>query len=182
MDIRKWVAFGCLFFLCLATGFGCVTPGTKATVTSGQGGPSIDEAQREAYNGPKARIAVSQFKDKTGKGWWTSRIGDGMADQLVTALYTRGRIRQAEDDFDAALKDFTAALSRNPLHVECLVAFSELLANAQRYVNAIQHLIRALGVVDDPMERADLHHRKAPGGAGHRFRRRQFREARAYRG
>ena len=91
MDIRKWVAFGCLFFLCLATGFGCVTPGTKATVTSGQGGPSIDEAQREAYNGPKARIAVSQFKDKTGKGWWTSRIGDGMADQLVTALFNTNK-------------------------------------------------------------------------------------------
>jgi len=72
---------------------GCVTPGTKTTVTSGQGGPSIDEAQAVAYNGPKARIAVARFKDKTHKNWkwWTSEIGDGMADQLVTALFNTNR-------------------------------------------------------------------------------------------
>ncbi len=75
--------------LLLATG--CVTPGTKATVTSDQGGPTMSEVQSEDYNGPKARIAVAQFKDKTGKGWWTGRIGDGMADQLTTALFNSNR-------------------------------------------------------------------------------------------
>lgn len=71
----------------------CVTPGTQTTVTSGQGGPSIQEAQAEAYNGPKARIAVAQFKDKTGGGhrWWNPQIGDGMADQLTTALFNSNR-------------------------------------------------------------------------------------------
>ena len=55
------------------------------------GGKSIEEAQQEAYDGPKARIAVSQFKDKTGKGWWTGAIGDGMADMLSTALFHSNR-------------------------------------------------------------------------------------------
>jgi curli biogenesis system outer membrane secretion channel CsgG len=64
--------------------------GTKAKVTSPDG-KSIEEAQQEAYDGPKARIAVSQFKDKTGKGWWTGAIGDGMADMLSTALFHSNR-------------------------------------------------------------------------------------------
>jgi curli biogenesis system outer membrane secretion channel CsgG len=61
-----------------------------ATVTSG-GGPSVEQAQREAALGPKARIAVAQFKDKTGKGWWTGAIGDGMADMLATQLFNTNR-------------------------------------------------------------------------------------------
>ena len=64
--------------------------GPKATVTSPDG-KSIDEAQGEAYDGPKARVAISQFKDKTGKGWWTGAIGDGMADMLATALFHSNR-------------------------------------------------------------------------------------------
>jgi curli biogenesis system outer membrane secretion channel CsgG len=79
--------------LALSLLFGCITPGPTATVTSGQGSPSIAQAQAEAYNGPKARIAVSQFKDKSGSGqrWWNSQIGDGMADQLTTALFNSNR-------------------------------------------------------------------------------------------
>ena len=65
--------------------------GPKAKVTSPTDGKSIDEAQGEAYDGPKARVAVSQFKDKTGKGWWTGAIGDGMADMLATALFNSNR-------------------------------------------------------------------------------------------
>lgn len=91
MDLRKCFALCCALSFCLAGSYGCVTPGTEATVTSGQGGPSVAEAQAEAYDGPKARMAVAQFKDKTGKGWWTSRIGDGMADQLVTALFNTNK-------------------------------------------------------------------------------------------
>lgn len=91
MDLRKWCAIFCSVLLCVVGVSGCVTSGTKTTVTSGQGGPGIAEAQAEAYNGPKARIAVARFKDKTGSGWWTGRIGDGMADQLVTALFNTHR-------------------------------------------------------------------------------------------
>ena len=82
------------FFIFLVLGLitsGCVSTEPKATVTSGQGSPSISEVQAEAYNGPKARIAVARFKDKTGKGWWSGRIGDGMADQLTTALFNTNR-------------------------------------------------------------------------------------------
>ena len=78
-------------FMLIIGNTACVTPGTQTEVTSGTGGPSIEEAQAVDYNGPKARIAVAQFKDKTGKGWWTGQIGDGMADQLVTALFNSNR-------------------------------------------------------------------------------------------
>ncbi len=64
---------------------------TKTKVTSGQGTPDINEVQMEAYDGPKARIAVSRFTDKTGTGWWNGGIGDGMADQLATALFSSNR-------------------------------------------------------------------------------------------
>lgn len=83
--------FLCFFFLSLFALSGCVTPGTTTTVTSGQDSPTIDQAAAEAYNGPKARIAVSQFKDKTGQNWWNSGIGNGMADQLTTALFNTNR-------------------------------------------------------------------------------------------
>jgi|GEM_PF-503506 len=62
----------------------------KATVTTPEG-KSIEEAQQEAYDGPKARLAVARFTDKTGKGWWTGAIGDGMADMLATALFHTNR-------------------------------------------------------------------------------------------
>lgn len=65
--------------------------GTKTSVTSGKDSPSINEVQSEAYNGPKARIAISRFTDKTRSGWYTTGIGDGMADQLATALFNSNR-------------------------------------------------------------------------------------------
>ena len=78
------------------------TPGTKTKVTSGEDTPDIDEIQSEAYDGPKARIAVSRFTDKTNQGWYTGSIGDGMADQLATALFVSNRFilleRQALSD------------------------------------------------------------------------------------
>jgi len=91
MDFRKYCAAGCVVLLWLAAGFGCITPGKKSPVTSGQEAPSIAETQREAYDGPKARIAVARFKDDTGKGWWSGEMGDGMADQLLTALSNTNR-------------------------------------------------------------------------------------------
>ncbi len=65
--------------------------GTKTKVTSGQGSPNINEVTMEDYNGPKARIAVARFTDKTGRRWWTRSLGDGMADQLATALFNSNR-------------------------------------------------------------------------------------------
>jgi curli biogenesis system outer membrane secretion channel CsgG len=76
------------FLLGCETMSGIMEP--KAKVTSG-GGPDIQQAQQEAYNGPKARIAVARFTDKTAKGWWTGQIGDGMAEMLATALFNTNR-------------------------------------------------------------------------------------------
>jgi len=63
----------------------------KTEVTSGQDSPTIDQVQSEAYDGPKARVAVSRFTNKSHGGWYSRAIGDGMADQLVTALFSTGR-------------------------------------------------------------------------------------------
>jgi curli biogenesis system outer membrane secretion channel CsgG/uncharacterized protein YraI len=63
----------------------------ETRVTSGQGSPDIQSAQMEAYDGPKARVAVSRFSNKTYKNWYSREIGDGMADQLTTALFNSGR-------------------------------------------------------------------------------------------
>jgi curli biogenesis system outer membrane secretion channel CsgG len=74
-------------------------PTTRVTTT---GGPSIAEAQAEDYNGPKARLAVGEFQDKTAKGGWSggwygmfgmrwAQIGDGMRDMLTTALFNTNR-------------------------------------------------------------------------------------------
>jgi curli biogenesis system outer membrane secretion channel CsgG len=76
--------------LALALAIPAVALGQTATVTSG-GGPSVQQAQGESAFGPKARIAVAQFKDKTGKGWWTGAIGDGMSDMLSALLFNTNR-------------------------------------------------------------------------------------------
>jgi curli biogenesis system outer membrane secretion channel CsgG len=78
--------------------FSCA-PTARVTST---GGPSISEAQAERYDGPKARIAVGEFQDKTAKGGWSGgwlgmfgmgwpQIGDGMRDMLTTALFNTNR-------------------------------------------------------------------------------------------
>jgi curli biogenesis system outer membrane secretion channel CsgG len=71
-----------------------------AQVTS-YGGPSIAEAQAERYDGPKARLAVGEFQDKTASGsvssYWLGfgitwkQIGEGMRDMLTTALFNTNR-------------------------------------------------------------------------------------------
>ncbi len=91
MKNYKGLYLFCLFFLSCFALSACVTAGTTTKVTSGQDSPSIDQAAAEYYNGPKARIAVSQFKNKAGGGWWNHSIGEGMADQLTTALFNTNR-------------------------------------------------------------------------------------------
>lgn len=90
-QLSKQIVLLGLFSLLTVAFFGCVTAGTQTKVTSGQEGPSVQEARAEKYNGPKARIAVARFKDKTGGRWYNHRIGEGMADQLTTALFNSNR-------------------------------------------------------------------------------------------
>lgn len=95
--MRKYFVF--VGFFALICWF--ISCGTTTTVTS-SGGPSISEAQAQPYDGPKARLAVGPFEDKTAKGSWTGgwygmwgmewrRIGDGMRDMLTTALFNTNR-------------------------------------------------------------------------------------------
>jgi curli biogenesis system outer membrane secretion channel CsgG len=83
------VSISIVFFL-----FGCAAideitkPTAKSTST---GGPTIEQARKEDYMGPKARVAVTKFLDKSAKGKTTGDIGDGMADMLSNALFTTNR-------------------------------------------------------------------------------------------
>ncbi|MEI8704865.1 CsgG/HfaB family protein [Pseudoalteromonas sp. B62] len=86
---------------------------TSTNVTSGQNSPDINAVAQEQYNGPKARIAVARFTDKSNNSkWWRKEIGDGMADQLTTALVSTNRFivleRQA---LDAVLSEQDLAAS-----------------------------------------------------------------------
>jgi curli biogenesis system outer membrane secretion channel CsgG len=71
--------------------WGCAAMTAPEAKVTSAGGPTIAQAQLESYSGPKARIAVARFTDKTGKGWWSGQIGDGMADMLATALFHTNR-------------------------------------------------------------------------------------------
>jgi curli biogenesis system outer membrane secretion channel CsgG len=88
-------------------------PTVKTVSTTEQG---LNEAGLEPYNGPKARVAVYRFGDRTGKGkaivvqgypgysWYNAQIGDGMADMLTDALMLSNRFivldRQALNDVE----------------------------------------------------------------------------------
>ena len=96
---------------------GLMSCAPTATVTSGEG-PSIAEAQAERYDGPKARLAVGEFTDKTAKGegesggWFGlysthfKEIGDGMREMLTTALFNTNRYIVLErQQLDEVLKE-----------------------------------------------------------------------------
>lgn len=62
---------------------------TSAKVVSSSGGPTIQQAQQESYNGPKRRIAVKAFEFKAARG--SREIGRGMSDMLADALFSSNR-------------------------------------------------------------------------------------------
>ena len=74
-----------------------IKPKTRGTKSGGQ---TIDQAQKEDEMGPKARVAVTRFEDRTAKG--PSEIGTGMPEMLGNALFATNRYivleRQALDD------------------------------------------------------------------------------------
>ena len=85
--ISNKALFGAISLVLVLTFISCA-PTAKVTT---YGGPSIQQAQAESYFGPKARLAVARFSDKTGKGWYTGEIGDGIVDMLTTALFNTNR-------------------------------------------------------------------------------------------
>jgi curli biogenesis system outer membrane secretion channel CsgG len=83
---------GCIIAAaCAALLAGC--PAGTTTNVRTDTGQSMAAAQAEPYNGPKARIAVARFENKSAdsRNWWNPQIGDGMADMLTTALVNSGR-------------------------------------------------------------------------------------------
>ena len=103
-QIIRTIGIGLLAALFLT---GCPTAGTTTNVRDSSG-QNMADVQAEAYNGPKARIAVARFENKTADAqggyynWYNPSIGDGMADMLTTALVNSGRFivleREAIDD------------------------------------------------------------------------------------
>jgi curli biogenesis system outer membrane secretion channel CsgG len=65
-----------------------IPPKARGTPSSG---PTIDQAQSEDAMGPKARVAVTKFIDKSAKGRSYGAIGDGMAEMLANALFATNR-------------------------------------------------------------------------------------------
>lgn len=70
------------------------------TQTASASPRSMQEVQLEAYDGPKARVAVYRFEDQSAKGgggsnrrsgWYSAEIGNGMADMLNDALVQSNR-------------------------------------------------------------------------------------------
>lgn len=60
----------------------------QARVTGGLNSQGMGAAMAVPYNGPRARLAVVAIDNKTAKG---GRIGDGMAEMLVTELVNTNR-------------------------------------------------------------------------------------------
>jgi curli biogenesis system outer membrane secretion channel CsgG len=69
--------------------------GACATTVAVRGGDAYS-TRIEPYDGPRARIAVAAFEDKTAKGG--GEIGDGMATMLTTALVNSNRFLVLERD------------------------------------------------------------------------------------
>lgn len=101
------ISFMVMFSLCDTASTQLIRP--KARTTPSQG-PTIEQAQQEDALGPKARVAVTRFENKSAKG--SSEIGEGMAEMLGHALFATNRFivleRQAigdvlvEQDFGAS--------------------------------------------------------------------------------
>lgn len=92
-----WFASALMLVAAPATA-GAADPPTK-------GGTDIQSAQAEAYNGPKARIAVADFEDKmSSQGQYRAEYGRGLSDMLTTALFQSNRYIVLEREKLAAVK------------------------------------------------------------------------------
>jgi curli biogenesis system outer membrane secretion channel CsgG len=90
--------------LIAATLLGCAVPGQAQRITS-PGGPDMDSARGEAYDGPKARVVVADFEDKmSSSGQYRAEYGRGMSDMLKTALFQTNRYVLLEREKMAAVE------------------------------------------------------------------------------
>ena len=83
---------------------GCSTVGSPDAKLRYTSGPDIASAKGEAYNGPKARIAVVKFVNKAAKA--DAMIGEGMADMLASSLFSSNRfILLDRQDLNAVISE-----------------------------------------------------------------------------
>jgi len=65
--------------------------------------PTYDQVLKEDYKGPKVRVVVINFADKSARYGETSQLGEGMAEMLRNALLATNRyiiqMRKSSDDF-----------------------------------------------------------------------------------
>jgi len=82
------VALGCVLSGCAQL----EQPGGPKREATTEHIPGIAAVQAEAYDGPKARIAVKDFEDKmSSTGVYRAEYGRGMRDMLTTALFQTNR-------------------------------------------------------------------------------------------
>jgi len=110
--MKKYFVFAALIAIII-----WLTPCTPTATVTSYGGQNINEARAERYDGPKARLAVGEFEDKTAKGSWSGgwygmwgvhwdAIGNGMRDMLTTALFKTDRYIVLErEKLGAVLKE-----------------------------------------------------------------------------
>jgi len=91
--MKNWISS--LIFVLAAAGMtsNCIAQAGTTVNVRDSSGRNMADAQADHYNGPKARIAVARFENKSAdsRNWWSPQIGDGMADMLTTALVNSGR-------------------------------------------------------------------------------------------
>ena len=71
-------------FAVLSFGLSACVSSSANVVSSSNSGPTISQAQAQPANGPKRRIAVTNFEYKAGQG--SGQIGVGMSDMLTDSL------------------------------------------------------------------------------------------------
>jgi curli biogenesis system outer membrane secretion channel CsgG len=108
-DLTKISSLGFPIFIAITFLISCAAT-DRATQPTAKGtppsGPTIEQAQQEDYKGPKARVAVTKFEDKSAKGKATGKIGDGMAEMLANALFATNRyILLERQSLDEVIKE-----------------------------------------------------------------------------
>jgi len=91
--MKYWISSIILALAAASLTTECIAQAGTTVKVRESSGRSMADAQADHYNGPKARIAVARFDNKTAdsQNWYSPSIGDGMADMLTTALVNSGR-------------------------------------------------------------------------------------------
>jgi len=103
------IVFVLLFYMGCTTGTEVIT---KKLIKIFPGNKPSQNGITGSYSGPKAKIAVIKFGDKTRNRWWSRDFGNGMEDQMVTELVRSNRFVVLERaDMNALEKEWSLGSS-----------------------------------------------------------------------